>query len=142
MCTLCGERSAGSGLDVDLHRPLLRDLLGERPNRRLEPVIAERDRLDVERQVAERLDRLAVLLERRGQDPARIVVPAVLNRMVDRVEHQRDPGERLHGTVVELQREPPALVLLGRDPLLVEANPLAFLPPPLALPALDGLISQ
>ena len=76
------------------------------------------------------------------QHLARVVVPAVLDRMVDRVEHQRDPGERLHGAVVELQREPPALVLLGGDPLLEEANPLAFLPPPLALPALDGLVSQ
>ena len=80
-----------------------------------------------------------MLLERRGQHLARVVVPTILDRMVDCVEHQRDPGERLHGTVVELQREPPALVLLGGDPLLEEANPVAFLPPPLALPALDGL---
>jgi hypothetical protein len=62
--------------------------------------------------------------------------------MVDGVEHQRDPGERLDGAVVELQRETPALVLLGRDPLLEQADPVAFLAAPLALPALDGLVSQ
>ena len=43
---------------------------------------------------------------------------------------------------MEKQREPPSLVLLGGDPLLEEANPVAFLAPPLALPALGGFVSQ
>ena len=36
----------------------------------------------------------------------------------DRVEHERDAGERLHRPVVEEQRDAPPLVLLGREDLL------------------------
>ena len=60
----------------------------------------------------------------RGHDPARRLGPAVVDRLHGRVEHQRDPGEVLHRPVVEEEREPPPLVLLGRDDPLDE--PLAL----------------
>ena len=40
---------------------------------------------------------------------------AVRDRVQRAVEHQRDPGELLHRPVVQEERQPPALVLLGRD---------------------------
>ena len=44
--------------------------------------------------------------------------------MVDAVEQERDSRERLHRPVVQEEREPPALVLLGRDQLI--GQPLAL----------------
>ena len=43
-----------------------------------------------------------------------------------RVEHQRDPGQRLHRAVVELDRETSSLVLLGGDDLLRESRALGL----------------
>ena len=48
----------------------------------------------------------------------------VVDRLHGCVEHQRDPGEGLDGPVVEEEREPAPLVLLGRDDPLDE--PLAL----------------
>ncbi len=107
------------------------EALGERPHGRAEPLVAEHDRLEVEGEVAERLDRLPVPVERARQHLPRVVEAAFLDRVADRVEHQRDSGERLHRAVVEEEREPPALVLLGRDQLLEQADPLALLAPAL-----------
>ena len=45
---------------------------------------------------------------------------ARLRKSSDRVEHERDAGERLHRAVVEEQRDAPPLVLLGREDLLCE----------------------
>jgi hypothetical protein len=47
--------------------------------------------------------------------------------VVDRVEHQGDPGERLDGAVVEHQREAAPLVLLAGDPLFELADALALI---------------
>jgi hypothetical protein len=94
-----------------LHPELVRELL----DRSAEPLVAQHHRLDVEREIAERADRLAMPLERRGHDPARCLRPPVVDRLHRRVEHQRDPGEVLHRPVVEEERQPAALVLLGRD---------------------------
>ena len=44
-----------------------------------------------------------------------VVELARLNRVQRPVEHQRDPRELLHRPVVQEQRDPPPLVLLGRD---------------------------
>jgi hypothetical protein len=57
--------------------------------------------------------------------------------VIDRIEHQRDPGQRLHGTVVEEERKPPAFVLLGCDPLLEQADAIALVLSPLALSPLE-----
>ena len=40
---------------------------------------------------------------------------SVADRVQRAVEHQRDPGELLDRPVVEEEREPAALVLLGED---------------------------
>jgi len=56
--------------------------------------------------------------------------------VADRVEHQRDPRERLDRPVVEEQGEPSSLVLLGCDQLLEQADALALLAAALALPPL------
>ena len=40
--------------------------------------------------------------------------------------HERDPGHCLHGPVVEEEREPAALVLLGRDELLGQTAALGL----------------
>jgi hypothetical protein len=57
--------------------------------------------------------------------------------VTDRVEHQRDPGQRLHRAVVKVEGDPAPLVLFGGDPLLELADSLALLAPALALPPLD-----
>ena len=49
---------------------------------------------------------------------------AAVDRRDHRVEHQRDPRHRLHRPVVEEEREPAALVLLGRDQLIGEPRVL------------------
>ena len=58
--------------------------------------------------------------ERVRGDALRVLEPAVVDRGADGVEHQRDSRHGLDGTVVELVREPPPLVLLGGDQLLGE----------------------
>src|SRR5919201_3602794 len=63
---LLGELRAAVEVEVELHLVREPDLIRERPHRRSEPLVAEHDRLDVERQVAQRADRLAVALQRRG----------------------------------------------------------------------------
>ena len=108
ICTLCSSPE------------LVRELV----HGRAEALVAQHDRLDVEGEVAERADRLAVALERGRHDPARRLRPAVVDRLHRRVEHQRDPGEVLHRPVVEEEREAAPLVLLGGDDPLDE--PLAL----------------
>jgi hypothetical protein len=58
--------------------------------------------------------------------------------VVDRVEHQRNAGERLNGPVVELQREAAPLVLLRGYPLLELPYAFALLLAALTLPPLEG----
>jgi hypothetical protein len=43
----------------------------------------------------------------------------------DGVQHQRDPGERLYRPVVQEQREPPTLLLLGGHQLVGEPGMLS-----------------
>ena len=45
-----------------------------------------------------------------------------------RVEHQRDARHRLHGAVVEEEREPAPLLLLGGDQLIGEPRVLGLEP--------------
>ena len=52
----------------------------------------------------------------------RLLGPAAFDRVGDRVEHQRDPRERLHRPVVEEERDPPPLVLLGGDQPVLKAG--------------------
>ena len=59
-------------------------------------------------------------LERVAQYLVGLVEPVSLERVDYGVEHQADPGKRLHRSVVEEEREPAALVLLGRDQLIRE----------------------
>jgi hypothetical protein len=65
-----------------------------------------------------------VPLERVGEHVPGRVGLSFVDRVQHRVEHQRDSGERLHGAVVEEQREPAPLVLLRGDESLAE--PRAF----------------
>ena len=60
--------------------------------------------------------------ECRTQHLLGFVEPLRLERVGDRVEHEADPGERLHGPVVEEECEPAPLLLLGRDQLIREAG--------------------
>ena len=53
-------------VDVDLEAVLEPQLLGELLYRGDDPLVAQHDRLDVEREVAERADRVTVLLEARA----------------------------------------------------------------------------
>src|SRR5919206_519362 len=66
-----------------------------------------------------RSERIVSRWRARG-DALRFLEPALVDRVPDGVQHQRDPGQRLDGAVVELVRKPPPLVLLGRDELLGE----------------------
>ena len=92
-----------------------RNLIGKRSQRGAEPVIPEHYGLEHEGQVAKLADRRPLLRERRFQDRASLAGLALLERMHRPVEHQRDPGELLHGAVVQEERQSPPLVLLGRD---------------------------
>ncbi len=47
----------------------------------------------------------------------RLLVVAAPNELERSVEHERDAGERLHGAVVEEERDAPPLVLLGGEDL-------------------------
>jgi hypothetical protein len=109
-------RSARLELELNLVRQA--GLVGERPDGRREPLVPQDDRLDVEREVAQRADRLAVPLERRGEHALRVVEPVRLDRADRGVEHQADPGHVLNGAVVEEERQPTALVLLCGDELV------------------------
>ena len=80
-------------------------------------------------------------LERRGHDPARRPGPPVVDRLHRRVEHQRDPGEVLHRPVVQEEREPAPLVLLGGDDPLDEALALVV-GNALRHPSVDDRVSQ
>src|SRR5207248_11560648 len=73
---LLGERLRRPDVDVDLDPVRERDALGERAQRRAEALVAEDDRLEAEREVAERADRLPMAAERARGDPLRVVEPA------------------------------------------------------------------
>ena len=104
------------------------ELLGERADGRAEALVAQHDRLELEREVAQRADRLPLLLERRPEHLLRLVGPVLLDRVDDAVEHQRDARHRLHRAVVEEEREPAPLLLLGRDQLVGEPRVLGLEP--------------
>jgi hypothetical protein len=63
-------------------------------------------------------DRLPLLLERGAEHLLRLVGAVRFDRVDHAVEHERDPGHRLHRPVVEKEREPATLLLLGRDQLV------------------------
>ena len=52
----------------------------------------------------------------------------VSQRVQRPVEHQRDPGELLHRPVVQEEREPPPLVLLGGDQPVERLVPFSIEP--------------
>jgi hypothetical protein len=103
-----------------LHPELVRELL----HGRREALIAQHHGLDVEREVAQRADRLAVRLERARHDAARVLGTALVDRVHRRIEHQRDTGEVLDGPIVQEEREAAPLVLLGGDDPVGEAAAL------------------
>ena len=113
-------RQRVGGVDVEVHDDALRklDLVGERLHGGPEALIAEDDRLESEREVAQLADRLSLAADRPGEDLLRVVDAPAVDRVDHAVEHQGDSGHGLHGHVVEEQREPPALVLLGCDQLI------------------------
>ena len=127
-CTFSPSCSGGRDVDGDLDLPLHAHFFRERLHGRREPLVAEHDGLEVERQVAQRPDRLAVTFERVGQHLLRGFELAFLDRVADGIEHQRDAGEVLHRPVVEEQRDPAPLVLLGGDQSLGEPSALGCPP--------------
>ena len=100
------------------------ELLGERLHRRPEALVAQHDRLEVEREVAQRADRVPVPLRAPSRAPRRLLEPPAFERVDHGVEHQRDPRQRLHRPVVEEEREPAPLLLLGGDQLVGQARAL------------------
>ena len=126
---LLAEPLGRRDVDVDLEAVLEPQLLGELLHGGDDPLVAQHDRLDVEREVAERADRVAVLLEGGAHDLARIAGPVLADRLHGRVEHERDPREVLHRPVVEEERQPPPLVLLRRDQPVGELGALVLADP-------------
>src|SRR5258708_23953413 len=122
---LLAERLGRRDVHLDLDLPLEPERVRERRDGRADALVAQHDRLEVEREVAERADGVALARERVGEDLARRLEVALLDRVSDGVEHQRDPGERLHGAVVEEERDPAALVLLRGDQAFREPVELA-----------------
>ena len=94
--------------------------LRERVDRCRKPVVAQRDRLEIEGEIAELADRRPRAAERPVKDLARLLEIAAADQVEGRVDHQRDAGERLHGTVVEEEGDPAPLILLRREYLLGE----------------------
>ena len=94
-------------------------------------MVAEHDRLEVEGEVAQLADRRARPRERAAEHLPRLLGPAAADEVECGVEHQRDARQRLHRAVVEEERDPPPLVLLGGEHLLgqlarvVDAHPTA-----------------
>ena len=80
-----------------------------------EALVAQDDRLEREREVAQLADRRPLPVERGAEHVAGVVELAGLDRVQRRVEHQRDAGQVLHRAVVQEQRDAPPLVLLGGD---------------------------
>ena len=91
------------------------DLVGKGVERSREPLVAQHDRFEREREVAELPNRRPLPVERAREHLLGVLELAGLDRMHRRVEHQRDPGEVLDRAVVQKERDPPPLVLLGCD---------------------------
>ena len=128
-------------LELDLDAVLHAELVGERAHRRAEALVAEHDGLELEGQVAQRADRLTLLFERGAEDSRRLLLAIGFDRGDHRVEHERDARHRLHRPVVQEQRQPPALLLLGgdqlvREPCVLGGEALDLLVHPLVLLAL------
>src|SRR5581483_1569542 len=104
-------------LDVEVDPNLVggADLLGDRAQRGPEALVAQHDRLEREREVAQLADRRPVPVEGGAEHAEGVVELARLDRVDRRVEHQGDAGKVLNGAVVQEQRDAPPLVLLGRD---------------------------
>ena len=98
-------------------------ILPERTHRHREAVVAQHDGLEVERQVAQLADRRARPVQRLVEDLAGLLVLAAFDEVGDGVEHQRDAGERLHGPVVQEERDAATLVLLRGEDLLGDLAP-------------------
>ena len=122
-------RVLGEGLgrlDVELDLDAVRqaELIREPAYGRAKALVAKDDRLELERKVAQGANGVPLLLESRRQDALSLFSAVALHRGNDRVEHQRDPRHGLNGPVVQEEREPPALLLLGRDQLVGEPGVL------------------
>src|SRR5206468_6309307 len=102
---LLAEALAAFDVEVDLEALLEADLLGERPDRGLEPLVPQHGRLDVEREVAQLADGRAMAVEGRREDRARLVDLPRVDRSERGVEHERDPGEVLDRAIVEEDSE-------------------------------------
>jgi len=94
--------------------------LRKRIDRRREPVVAQRHRLEIEGEIAELANRRPRPAECPVEDLACLLEIAAADQVERRVDHQRDAGERLHGTVVEEEGDPAPLILLRREHLLGE----------------------
>src|SRR5262249_8805562 len=90
---LLGELFAGVGVELDVHAVLDRELIRQCPDRRREALIAQDDRLQVEREIAKLTDRRSVSHERSSDDLARLLVASLRNRVQASVEQQRDSGQ-------------------------------------------------
>src|SRR5262245_44116118 len=85
-----GERLRSVDVEVDLDAVRHAELLRERADGWAEALVAQYHRLQLEREVAQRADRLPLLLERRPEHLRRLVPAAGFDRVDDAVEHERD----------------------------------------------------
>ena len=97
-----------------LEAPVLR----ERGDRHREAVVAQHDGLEVEREVAQLTDRRPRARESLVEDLLGLRLLTARDEVRHRVEHQRDPGQRLNGPVVQEKCDAASLVLLRRERLL------------------------
>ena len=86
-------------------------------------MVAQHHRLEVEGELAELADRRARPAQRPVEDLPRLLVLAAPDQVERGVEHERDARERLHGAVVEEERDAPPLVLLRSEDALGRLDP-------------------
>ncbi len=116
----------GRGVDHDLDLVRFRELTGELAERRREAVVAQRDRLERERQRAQRADDAPAVLERAVERAEALVDLAGLDRVVRGLDDQADAGDALLRPVVQRQRQPAALALLDAQEPVGEPSALAL----------------
>ena len=114
-------------VDHDLDLVRLRELPGELAEGGGEAVVAQRDRLERERQRAQRARRPSrQCSSARVQRAQALVDLARLDRVVRGLDDQPDAGDALLRPVVQRQGEPPALALLDAQEAVGEAAALAL----------------
>ena len=123
---LAVERVDRARVDDDLDLVRLRELPGELAERGREAVVAQRDRLERERQGAQGAHDAAAVLERALERAQALLDLARLDRVVRGLDDQADAGDALLRPVVQRERQTAALALLDPQQAVREAAALAL----------------